>query len=129
MWCRKLRQESRRASLNDVAMSTYLDHAATTPMSDTARIAMIDELGKIGNASSLHGSGRRARKVVEEAREAIARAIDATPGEIVLTGSGTEANNLAIKGLYWKRVQEDPANNRIISSSIEHHAVMDPIQW
>jgi len=129
MWCRKLRQESRRASLNDVAMSTYLDHAATTPMSDTARIAMIDELGKIGNASSLHGSGRRARKVVEEAREAIARSIDATPGEIVLTGSGTEANNLAVKGLYWKRVQEDPANNRIISSSIEHHAVMDPIQW
>ena len=129
MWCRKLRQEYRRANLDDVAMSTYLDHAATTPMSDTARIAMIDELGKLGNASSLHGSGRRARKVVEEAREAIARAIDATPGEIVLTGSGTEANNLAIKGLYWKRVLEDPANNRIISSSIEHHAVMDPIQW
>jgi cysteine desulfurase len=128
MWCRKLRQGSRRANL-DVAMSTYLDHAATTPMSDAARKAMIDELGNLGNASSLHASGRRARKVVEEAREAIAIALDATPGEIILTGSGTEANNLAIKGLYWKRVQEDPANNRIISSSIEHHAVMDPIQW
>ncbi|MEI7944139.1 MAG: cysteine desulfurase family protein [Actinomycetes bacterium] len=110
-------------------MSTYLDHAATTPMSDAARLAMIDELGNLGNASSLHASGRRSRKVVEEAREAIASAVGATPGEIVLTGSGTEANNLAVKGLYWKRIQEDPANNRIISSSIEHHAVMDPIQW
>ena len=128
MWCRKLRQGSRRANL-DIAMSTYLDHAATTPMSDAARKAMIDELGNLGNASSLHASGRRARKVVEEAREEIALALDATPGEIILTGSGTEANNLAIKGLYWKRVQEDPTNNRIISSSIEHHAVMDPIQW
>lgn len=128
MWCRKLRQESWRANL-DVAMSTYLDHAATTPMSDAARLAMIDELGNLGNASSLHASGRRSRKVVEEAREAIASAVGATPGEIVLTGSGTEANNLAVKGLYWKRIQEDPANNRIISSSIEHHAVMDPIQW
>jgi cysteine desulfurase len=55
--------------------------------------------------------------------------VGATPGEIVLTGSGTEANNLAIKGLYWKRIQEEPKNKRIISSSIEHHAVMDPIQW
>jgi len=128
MWCRKLRQESWRANL-DVAMSTYLDYAATTPMSDAARLAMIDELGNLGNASSLHASGRRSRKVVEEAREAIASAVGATPGEIVLTGSGTEANNLAVKGLYWKRIQEDPANNRIISSSIEHHAVMDPIQW
>ena len=128
MWCRKLRQESWRANL-DVAMSTYLDHAATTPMSDAARLAMIDELGNLGNASSLHASGRRSRKVVEEAREAIASAVGATPGEIVLTGSGTEANNLAVKGLYWKRIQEDPANNRIISSSIEHHAVMDPIPW
>lgn len=128
MWCRKLRQEFWRANL-DVAMSTYLDHAATTPMSDAARLAMIDELGNLGNASSLHASGRRSRKVVEEAREAIASAVGATPGEIVLTGSGTEANNLAVKGLYWKRIQEDPANKRIISSSIEHHAVMDPIQW
>jgi len=128
MWCRKLRQESWRANL-DVAMSTYLDHAATTPMSDAARRAMIDELGNLGNPSSLHASGRRSRKVVEEAREAIATAVGATPGEIVLTGSGTEANNLAIKGLYWKRIQEEPKNKRIISSSIEHHAVMDPIQW
>lgn len=98
-------------------------------MSDAARRAMIDELGNLGNPSSLHASGRRSRKVVEEAREAIATAVGATPGEIVLTGSGTEANNLAIKGLYWKRIQEEPKNKRIISSSIEHHAVMDPIQW
>lgn len=108
-------------------MSIYFDHAATTPMVDAALNALNTQLKKLGNASSLHSAGRAVRKDLEAAREEIAKAINCAPSEVIFTATGTEANNLAIKGLYWKGVKE---NKRvIITSTFEHHAVMDPIVW
>ena len=108
-------------------MSIYFDHAATTPMVDAALNALNTQLKKLGNASSLHSAGRAVRKDLEAAREEIAQAINCAPSEVIFTATGTEANNLAIKGLYWKGVKE---NKRvIITSTFEHHAVMDPIVW
>ena len=109
-------------------MSAYLDHAATTPMLPEAVEAMTEELGRVGNASSLHTSGRRARRVVEEARETIAAAVGAGPSEVIFTSGGTEADNLAVKGLFWARQAGRP-RRRIIVSSVEHHAVIDPVEW
>ncbi|MFB9528288.1 cysteine desulfurase family protein [Nonomuraea roseola] len=103
----------------------YLDHAATTPMLPEAIEAMTQQLGRVGNASSLHAAGRQARRVVEESREAIADALGARPSEVVFTAGGTEADNLAIKGLYWAR---EP-RRRILISSIEHHGALDPARW
>jgi cysteine desulfurase len=107
----------------------YLDHAATTPMLPEAVAAMTRELAQVGNASSLHTSGRRARRAVEEARESVAAAFGARPSEVVFTASGTEADNLAVKGLFWARRAEDPRRRRIIISSIEHHALLEPVLW
>ena len=108
---------------------TYLDHAATTPMRAEAVEAMTTHLLAVGNPSSLHAAGRRARRVVEESRETIARALGCRPGEVVFTSGGTESDNLAIKGLYWSRRAEDPRRVRILASSIEHHAVLDALDW
>ncbi|MFI7278384.1 cysteine desulfurase family protein [Streptomyces sp. NPDC049879] len=107
----------------------YFDHAATTPMLPEAVAAMTAQLTATGNASALHGSGRRARRVVEEGREAIAAALGARPSEVVLTAGGTEADNLAVKGLYWARNAADPRRTRILASPVEHHAVLDPVRW
>ncbi|MFC9972185.1 cysteine desulfurase family protein [Spirillospora sp. NPDC127200] len=108
---------------------TYLDHAATTPMLPEAVAAMTDELTALGNPSSLHAAGRRARRVVEESREIIAETFGARPSEVVFTSGGTEADNLAVKGLYWARRAADPARVRVLASAVEHHAVMDAVQW
>jgi cysteine desulfurase len=105
-------------------MSVYLDHAATTPMFDVAIDAMNTSLRKLGNPSSLHTEGRSTRKDVEDAREKIAKAIDCLASEIIFTGSGTEADNAAIKGLFWHTDKKV-----IVVSSIEHHAVLDPAHW
>src|SRR4051794_38750617 len=86
----------------------YLDHAATTPMVPAAVEAMARHLGDVGNPSSLHASGRRARRVVEESRETIAQALNCRPGEVVFTSGGTEADNLALKGMHWSRAAGDP---------------------
>jgi cysteine desulfurase len=110
-------------------MTTYLDHAATTPMVPEAVEAMCARLGVVGNASSLHASGRAARRVVEESRESLAAAIGARPSEIVFTSGGTEADNLAVKGLYWSRRAADPRRRRILASAVEHHAVLDTALW
>ncbi|MGW2255060.1 cysteine desulfurase family protein [Kitasatospora sp. NPDC001660] len=107
----------------------YLDHAATTPMLPEAFEAMTAHLGVVGNASSLHAAGRRARRVVEEARESLAESLGARPSEIVLTGGGTESDNLAVKGLYWARRDADPARTRVLCSPVEHHAVLDAVHW
>jgi cysteine desulfurase len=107
----------------------YLDHAATTPMLPQAAAAMADLLTQPGNASSLHTSGRRARRVVEESRETIAAALRARPSEVVFTSGGTESDNLAVKGLYWSRRAADPARRRVLVSAVEHHAVMDSAEW
>ena len=86
----------------------YLDHAATTPLLPQALAAMTDELGRVGNASSLHAAGRRARRVVEESRETVAAAYGARPSDVVFTAGGTESDNLAVKGLFWARRDADP---------------------
>jgi cysteine desulfurase len=109
--------------------TVYLDHAATTPMLPVAVEAMTAHLRDVGNPSSLHASGRRARRVVEESREKIARAVGCRPGEVVFTSGGTEADNLAVKGIYWSRRDTDPRRRRVLSTAVEHHAVLDPLDW
>jgi len=108
---------------------TYLDHAATTPMFTEVVVAITEALSRTGNASSLHSAGRRSRRAVEESRERIAAAVGARPSEVVLTTGGTESDNLAVKGLYWARRQADAARNRVLVSTIEHHAILDSAQW
>src|SRR6202046_1545238 len=114
----------------------YLDHAATTPMLPEALAAMTEELGRLGNPSSLHNAGRRARRVVEESREQIAEVFGARPSEVIFTSGGTEADNLAVKGLYWARRaaaagppgagpsrtgRSGIAPHRVLATAIEHH--------
>lgn len=110
-------------------MTVYLDHAATTPMLPAAIEAMTAHLASVGNANSLHASGRGARRVVEESRETIARALGCRPGDVVFTSGGTESDNLALKGIFWARRAADPRRVRILSTTIEHHAVLDPLHW
>lgn len=107
----------------------YLDHAATTPMLPEAVQAMTAQLAVTGNASSLHAAGRRARRTVEESRESLAASLGARPSEVVFTSGGTEADNLAVKGLYWARRDADPARTRLLASPVEHHAVLDAVHW
>src|SRR3954469_18231946 len=107
----------------------YLDHAATTPMLPQAAQTMAALLGRVGNASSLHAAGRGARRIVEESRETVAAALGARPSEVVFTSGGTESDNLAVKGLFWARRVADPRRTRILASAVEHHAVMDSVQW
>ncbi|MFG2505616.1 cysteine desulfurase family protein [Streptomyces rubiginosohelvolus] len=107
----------------------YLDHAATTPMLPEAIGAMTAQLSVTGNASSLHAAGRRARRTVEESREALADALGARPSEVVFTSGGTEADNLAVKGLYWSRRDADPRRTRVLAGPVEHHAVLDAVDW
>jgi cysteine desulfurase len=98
-------------------------------MAPEALASMTAELAWFGNASSLHNAGRRARRVVEESREQIAAALGARPSEVIFTSGGTEADNLAVKGLFWARNAEDPRRRRVLASSAEHHAVLDSVQW
>jgi cysteine desulfurase len=107
--------------------SAYLDHAATTPMRPEAIAAMTEELARLGNPSSLHAAGRRARRVVEESREQLAEVFGARPSEVVFTSGGTEADNLAVKGLYWAR--QDGSRRQVLTTSVEHHAVLDSVRW
>lgn len=107
---------------------TYLDHAATTPMLPAVASAMAAQFGAVGNASSLHASGRAARRVVEESREAIAAALGARPSELIFTSGGTESDNLAVKGIFWSRRESD-SRHRLIISPTEHHAVIDTVEW
>jgi cysteine desulfurase len=111
------------------AGSVYLDHAATTPMLPEVVEAVTARLPMVGNPSSLHAYGRAARRAVEESRESMAQSLGARPSEVLFTGGGTEADNLAVKGLYWSRRAEDPGRHRILASAVEHHAVMDSALW
>lgn len=110
-------------------MPHYLDHAATTPMLESAREAYFEELARVGNPSALHKSGRLARSVVEDSRERMATALGAHPTEVIWTSGGTESDNLALKGLYWARHSTDPRRTRIVTTAIEHHAGLDPVHW
>lgn len=109
-------------------MKVYLDHSATTPVDPEVARAMYEcMLHNWGNPSSIHSFGREAKKAMEEAREKVAAAIGADdPAEIIFTSGGTEADNLAIKGVAEANAKR---GNHIITSSIEHHAVLDACKY
>ncbi len=107
----------------------YLDHAATTPMHSAAIEAMTAILRTVGNASSLHTTGRTARRRMEEARELVAAKLGARPSEVLFTAGGTESDNLAVKGMYWARRDANPRHRRIVVTEVEHHAVLDSVAW
>jgi len=103
----------------------HLDHNATTPMRPEAREALLEALDSgLGNASSVHDSGRRARAAIDEARERIGAALGVQEDEIVFTSGGTESNNLAIFGA----IEAGPSDMDVITSAIEHAAVLAPVQ-
>ncbi|AKU17460.1 cysteine desulfurase family protein [Luteipulveratus mongoliensis] len=106
----------------------YLDHAATTAVLPAVVERVAQQMGVLGNASSLHTAGRAARRVVEESREAIAAALGARPSEVIFTSGGTEADNLAVAGTYRRRREDDPRRTRLLVSAIEHHAVLDCVE-
>ena len=108
---------------------TYLDHAATTPMLPEALDAYLETARTIGNASSLHAQGRQSRRRVEESREMVAAALGARPFEVIFTAGGTESDNLAVKGLFWARRAAQAGRTRIVTTSVEHHAVLDSVDW
>ena len=91
--------------------------------------AMTEELARLGNPSSLHNAGRRARRVVEESREQIAEVFGARASEVIFTSGGTEADNLAVKGLFWARRTADERRTRLLTTAVEHHAVLDSVRW
>ncbi|MEU4676083.1 cysteine desulfurase family protein [Micromonospora sp. NPDC023737] len=107
----------------------YLDHAATTPMLDEALEAYVATAREVGNASSLHAAGRQARRRVEESRERVAAVLGARPSEVIFTGGGTESDNLAVKGIFWARRASVGHRRRVVSSAVEHHAVLDAVDW
>ncbi|NBU23792.1 MAG: aminotransferase class V-fold PLP-dependent enzyme, partial [Actinobacteria bacterium] len=108
----------------DTVMRVFLDHASTTPVRQSAIEALNNALSLVGNPSSVHASGQASRAVLEDARDQLAKAAGADRNEVVFLSGGTEANNHAIKGLYWAS-----GKKLIISSPTEHHAVLDPILW
>ncbi|MEN9753578.1 MAG: hypothetical protein RL670_1269 [Actinomycetota bacterium] len=110
-------------------MSVYLDYAATVPIRPEVAIEYTKFLSLVGNPSSTHHLGQQARMVLEESREEIAAAVGCHRSEVVFTSGGTEADNLAIKGLYWQRIGEDARRRVVISSAVEHHAVLDTVEW
>ena len=112
--------------MDEERRGAYLDHAATTPMLPAAVAALAEEVARVGNPSSVHAAGRAARRVVDESREQIAALLGAHPTEVVLTGGGTEADNLAVVGLYRARRRADRRRRRVLVSAVEHHAVLDP---
>ena len=112
-----------------MARPVYLDHAATTPMHPDAIEAMTAALATLGNASSLHTSGRAARRTIEESRETLADKLGARPSEVIFTAGGTESDNLGVKGIDWARRDADPRRRRIVTSAVEHHAVLDAVEW
>jgi cysteine desulfurase len=90
---------------------------------------MTATLATVGNASSLHTAGRQARRRMEEARESLAAGLGARPSEVIFTAGGTESDNLAVKGMYWARRDADPKRRRIVTTAVEHHAVLDAVDW
>lgn len=104
----------------------YFDHAASAPLRDEARRAMLEAFEVTGNASSLHRSGRRARSLLEDAREQLASAVDAHPAEVVFTAGGTEADHLLVSGAAaWGR---DHGRPKVAASTIEHPAVAQAVR-
>jgi cysteine desulfurase len=110
-------------------MPVYLDYAATTPLRKEVFDCYVEHLQTLGNPSSVHSSGQLVRQALEEARESLAKSVDCNRSEVIFTAGGTESVNLAIKGLFWQRVDEDSNRKVIISAATEHHASLDPMEW
>ncbi|MBX3311572.1 MAG: cysteine desulfurase [Microbacteriaceae bacterium] len=108
-------------------MNSYFDFAATHPMPDEVRETYFEALKIVGNASSIHGSGRHAKELLENAREEIAEMLDAEPISVIFTSGGTEAINHAIKGIFWHR--QSNGKDTILAPNAEHHATIDTIEW
>src|SRR3978361_2272970 len=108
-----------------VEVAIYLDHAATTPMSSEVLAAYVSALSVVGNPSSIHSQGQNAKRMLEEAREQVAASLGADSVEVTFTSGGTEAINLALKGLWWAR----SAKPRIVIAAGEHHATIDAAAW
>jgi cysteine desulfurase len=108
-----------------MTVAIYLDHAATTPMLPEVIAAYTAALSVVGNPSSIHSQGQNAKRMLEEAREQVAASVGADPVEVTFTSGGTEAINLAVKGLYWARAPR----NRILVARTEHHATIDSVEW
>lgn len=116
--------------MNERRERAFIDHAATTPMRPSAREAWLRASEVAGNPSSLHASGRAARRIVEEARESLADDLRTRPSAVVFTSGGTESDNLAVKGLYWaRRARLGLDEPFLVASAVEHHAVLDPVEW
>jgi cysteine desulfurase len=107
---------------------TYLDHAASTPPRPEARAALTRWLGS-ANASAPHAAGQDARAVVEEARERVAEALHCSPHEVVFTSGGTEADNLAVKGVVWAASRRLGRVPHLVTTAVEHPAVLGPARW
>lgn len=107
-------------------MQVYLDHAATTPLRAEARDAWLDAHQVLGNPSSIHGAGQAARRLLEDARDQLAEVLGCQPIEIVFTSGGTEAANLALKGLWWSRPE---GRDAVVLPDGEHHATLDVVGW
>lgn len=110
-------------------MAIYLDHASTTPMRPELVDGYFAQLQVVGNPSSVHGSGQQARRAMEDSRDRLANALGCHRSEVLFTSGGTEANNLAIKGLFLQRKAEDPKRTLVITAATEHHAGIDPVEW
>ncbi len=110
-------------------MTVYLDYAATAPLRKEVFECYAEHLQNLGNPSSVHSTGQKIRRALEEARESVARSVDCNRSEVIFTAGGTESDNLAIKGLYWQRNSEEIVRPLIVSSGTEHHASIDPMEW
>lgn len=110
-------------------MPVYLDHAATSPIRQSVLDLYVATLSEVGNPASVHSFGQRSRQILEQAREDIAKAIECDRNEVIFTSGGTESDNLAIKGLFWRTNSLDTSRNVIVSAAAEHHAVVDAINW
>jgi cysteine desulfurase len=110
-------------------MPVYLDHAATSPIRPSVLAHYSKALEQVGNPASVHSFGQSSRQMLEEAREIIAASIGCDRNEVIFTSGGTESDNLAVKGLYWQRHGQDRNRTLIITSSAEHAAVLDAVNW
>lgn len=110
------------------AVRAYFDHAATSPMPQSVRDVYLEALQTLGNPASAHTDGQNARAVLETARETLARGFGVTSSEVVFTSGGTEAINLALKGIYWQRNQKAKRPVLLIAEG-EHHATIEAAQW
>ena len=110
-------------------MPVYLDHAATSPIRPSVLAHYSKALQQVGNPASVHSFGQSSRQMLEEAREIIAESIGCDRNEVVFTSGGTESDNLAVKGIYWRRNSQDSTKKLIVTSTAEHAAVLDAVNW